>query len=436
MKFLTNWGLCFLIQAGIACAAPTEKREWTAISGHKTKARALSATDTLVTLELEPGKTVQLGLDKLVPADREFLCKHFQIKVAPAAGADEPQRSGVPSIAQADAPHPLGQITGPIKSAPGSTYHIYLSKSLKAGRKAPVLHFNGAGGYQAHIVQRYLRGIERFGWIMVASVESKNATHGAVNLKHAANNIAAMKESPLVDPDRIYFTGHSGGGAMSWWNAANLNAAGTMPVMSYIPPEANISKGHHFVMIGATDYNRYHSAVAAASFDKDAYFRSYPGGHAYPSPSEGHIFDEGIAWLTAKYLEKNGRSKDCAAERLDFEAAMLDWIQELTPTNPHQAYHLTHLLFETYRISGKNATILSTMQSKLAGVASHKTYREGIEEIHRFGVETLSKVPLPENVKGHLNKDVSGKAERLAKKYEGIPFVEETFTELTKPTVK
>jgi dienelactone hydrolase len=436
MKSLTTLCLCFFIQAGIAYAAPTAKREWTAISGHKTMARALSTTSTVVTLELEPGKSVQLGLDKLIPADREFLLNHFHIKAAPAAAADEPQRSGEAAIEQANAPHPLGQITGPIKSAPGSSYHIYVSKSLKQGRKAPLLHFNGAGGYQAHLVQRYLRGIERFGWIMVASVESKNATHGAVNLKHAANNIARMKESPLVDPDRIYFTGHSGGGAMSWWNAANLNAAGTMPVMSYIPPEAKISKGHHFVLIGATDYNRYHSGLAAATFKNDAFLRAYPGGHAYPSPAEGHIFDEGIAWLTAKYLEKNSRNKDYAAERLDFESAMLDWIKELTPTNPHQAYHLTHLLSDTYRITGKNAAILLTMQSKLAAEASHKTYRAGIEEIHQFGVETLSNVSLADSTKGHLSKDVSNKAQRLAKKYEGIPFVEETFVELAKPTVK
>jgi dienelactone hydrolase len=362
--------------------------------------------------------------------------KHFSITVKPEPAADEPQRSGEASIAQANAPHPLGQITGPIKSAPGSSYHIYVSKSLKEGRKAPVLHFNGAGGYQAHIVQRYLRGIERFGWIMVASVESKNATHGAVNLKHAANNIARMKESPLVDPERIYFTGHSGGGAMSWWNAAKLNAAGTMPVMSYIPPEAKISKGHHFVLIGATDYNRYHSSLAAATFKNDAFLRAYPGGHAYPSPSQGHLFDEGIAWLTAKYLEKNSRNHDYAAERLDFEAAMLDWITELLPTNPHQAYHLTFLLSDTYRITGKNATLLSSIQSKLAAVASHKTYQEGIEEIHQFGVENLSKVSLAASVKGHLNKEVSGKAQRLAKKYVGIPFIEETFSELAKPTVK
>lgn len=429
--------LLFLVmQAGGLAVEPTERRECAAMSGHKTTARALSATNASVTLDMGNGKTVQLSLDKLVPADREFILSHFQIKAAPAPAAGAPLRGGTAGLTQEQAPHPLGKITGPIKSAPGSSYHIYLPNSLKEGRKAPVLHFNGAGGYQAQLVKRYFSGIERFGWIMIASVESKNATHGAVNLRHAANNIAHIKQSPLVDPERIYFTGHSGGGAMSWWNADKLDAAGTMPVMSYIPNEAKVTKGHHFVLTGATDYNRYHSSAAAALFKKDAYLRAYPGGHAYPPATQPHIFDEGIAWLTAKYLAKNSKNRELAEERLDYEAAMIDWINELTPANPHQAYHLTRLLSETYGITGKNAEILAAAQSALAANPSHKSYHEGIGEIHEFGVETLSSVPATGSFSGHNDKGTASKATRLAKKYEGIPFVAETFTELAKPTVK
>ena len=80
------------------------------------------------------------------------------------------------------------------------------------------------------------------GWILAASVESSNKTHGAVNLRHAANNIAMLRKDPLVDPKRIYFTGQSGGGAMSWWNASELDGAGTMPAIGYIPDEWGQSK--------------------------------------------------------------------------------------------------------------------------------------------------------------------------------------------------
>jgi hypothetical protein len=429
-KFLL---ISIAIQLACLSAEPTIQREWTATSGHKTTARALSSTATTVTLELANGKTVPLALDKLVPDDRKFILDHFKIE-APKAG--EPQRSGVARLSQEKAPHPLGQMTGPIQSAPGSNYHVYLPKSLKEGRKAPVLHFNGAGGYQAHIVNKFIPGVERFGWILIASVESKNSNSGDSNSKHAANNIAHIKETSLVADDRIYFTGHSGGGAMCWVNAAKLDGAGTLPVMSYIPQETNIDSGHHFVLVGTNDYNRYHSSRAAAQFKKDAFLRTYPGGHSYPSAQESHILDEGIAWLTAKYLDENTSNRELSGDRLDFEAAMIDWINELTPSNPHQAYHLTQMLAKNYRISGKNAEILSAIQSKLAAEPSHKSYHEGIEEIHEFGVGSFAGMAILGSVKGHNTKETAGKAERLARKYAGIPFVEETFNELAKPTVK
>jgi len=127
-----------------------------------------------VSLELADGKTVELALDKLVPEDREFILGHFKIEAPPAPKEGDPHRSDATPLSQDNVPHPLGKISGPIESAPGSTFHIYLPKSLKEGRKAPLLHFNGASGGNPGGMQRYLSGVERFGWILVASVESKN----------------------------------------------------------------------------------------------------------------------------------------------------------------------------------------------------------------------------------------------------------------------
>lgn len=424
----------FLItQLGNLSAEPTPQHEWTATSGHKTSGRAVSATTTTVTLELANGKTISLALEKLVPEDRTFIFDHF--KITPPKEGD-PHRSGAAQLSQENAPHPLGKISGPFQSAPGSSYYIYLPKSLKQGRKAPLLHFNGSSGGQPKSFQPYLSGVERFGWIMVASVESANKNPGETNQKHAADNVAHLKQSPLVAHDRIYFTGHSGGGAMSWWNAATLDGAGTLPLMSYIPGAIRINKGHHFVLIGATDFNRYTSCSAAACFHEDGFLRAYPGGHAYPPSNAPHIMGEGIAWLTAKYLQKNSSDKNLAEERLDYEAAMIDWINELTPGNPYQAYHLTQLLTKVYGISGQNAKVLSVIQSKLAAVPSHKSYHEGIMEIHGFGTGLFISNAPSGSVKGYNNSEHASQATALAKKYAGIPFVEETFTELAKPTTK
>lgn len=412
-------------------AEPTESREWQASSGHRTQGRALSATATTVKLELASGKTVDLPLAKLVAEDREFVIKHFNI-VAPKEG--DPIRSTDALIGEEGLDHPPSKVSGPVASAEGSRYHIYIPKSLRKGRKAPLLHFNGSGGGNPGEMKRYLGGCERFGWILVASVESHNKTHGEVNLRHAANNITALRENPLVDPKRIYFTGQSGGGAMSWWNARQLDGAGTLPVIGYIPPEVKAGKGHHFILGGATDWNRYHGGLAAAQFGKDAFYRMYPGGHSFPK--DERIIHEGIAWLTGKYLAANKSDSSLANERLDYEAAMIDWIRELAEKESWIAYRLADFMEKTYGISGKNADILGPVVSKLRQSSQNVAFAEGVQAIHEFGVKQFGSFPYTGNMQGKNHEAHAKAATRLATKFQGTPFVEETLLEMAKPCQK
>ncbi len=429
MKIITSFVLLF--SGFVALGAPMESREWQATSGHKTEAKAISATATTVTLELASGKTISLPLEKLVAEDRMAILTHFGI-TPPKEG--DPVRSTATPRDPAKAEHPLGKVAGPIESAPGSNYFIYLPKSLKQDRPAPVLHFNGSGGGNADQMKRYIGGCERFGWILVASKESSNQTHGDPNHKHAANNIAKLRENPLVDPRRIYFTGQSGGGAMSWWNAAKLDGAGTIPFIGYIPKEISISKGHHFIMGGATDYNRYYGGRAAGQFGKDAFYRMYPGGHTFPK--DDMLVHEGIAWLTAKYLEENKGDSALAGDRLDFEAAMIVWINELKESDPRQAYHLANMLEETYGISGKNAPILAKISGPLAQSAANVNYHEGLLEMHKFGVKEFGTHKWVGRMNGKNVEAHSRAATRLAEKYADDPFLSDTFTEMALPAQK
>jgi len=410
---------------------PMESREWQAASGHKTEAKAVSATATTVALELASGKTITLPLEKLVAADREAILTHFGI-VPPKEG--EHVSSGATPLETTKAGHPIGKVSGPIESAPGSHYFIYIPKSLKQDRPAPLLHFNGAGGGNAAQMKRFIPGCERFAWILVASQESKNGLTFDENHNHAANNIADMCKGPLVDPKRIYFTGQSGGGATSWWNAAKLGAAGTMPFIGYIPKEISLEKGHHFILGGATDYNRYYGGRAAGQFGKDAFYRMYPGGRSFPK--DDMVVHEGIAWLTAKYLAANQKDSARAEERLDFEAAMITWIDELKESDPRQAYHLTVLVQETYGISGKNEEILAKIAAPLVQSAANLKYHEGIMDIHGFGVKEFGSHVWSGTMNGKSVEAHSRAASRLAEKYADDPFVGQTFTEMSNPAQK
>jgi dienelactone hydrolase len=384
-----------------------------------------------VKLELASGKTVDVELDKLAPADRKFALDHFGI-VPPKEG--DPVRSTDTPIRPEGQPHPVGKVSGPFESDKKSHYYLYIPKSLREGRKAPVLHYNGSGGGKPEMAQRFIDGCERFGWILAISVESSNKAGWNTNLMCANRNVIALKANPLVDPARIYYTGQSGGGATSWLNYAKVGGAGTMPVIGYILEDIKIEKGHHFIMGGATDWNRYHGGRAAAKLGKAAFYRIYPGGHSFPK--DDRIFHEGIAWLTGRYLADNASHSSLANERLDYEAAMIDWINEMSATDPGLACHLAQFLKDTYRISGRNATILDKAYSKLRQNPQNTAYAAGVREIHEFGATQYGTHTFYGQSQGINNPAHAKSLERLAARFRGVPFVEETLLEMAKPTQK
>jgi hypothetical protein len=414
-----------------AAAEPSPARKWRSTSGHETQASAIAATAAAVTLELPSGKKVNIPLEKLLPEDRDFALKHFGV-VPPKLG--DVQRSTDPPLPKEGLAHPLGEISGQVESAPGSHYHIYLPKSLRVGRKAPVLHFNGSGGGSPGEMKRYVEGCDRFGWILVASVESHNRTHGEINLRHAENNIKSLRADPLVDPKRIYFTGQSGGGAMSWWNTVNLNGAGTMPAIGYIPPEVTVRKGHHFILGGASDYNRYHGGRAATQVGKNGFYRIYPGGHSFPK--DHAILHEGIGWLTGKYLAANKAEGDLAGERLDYEAAMIDWIRELSAGEPWLACYLGEMLVDTYGISGRNGDVLKGILSDLKKSPQNVAFAEGVRAIHEFGVKDYGSYGFTGDARGRNNDTHVRALQKITEKYAGVVFVEDTLREMATPTTK
>jgi hypothetical protein len=369
-------------------------------------------------------------LEKLVPEDREAILSHFKIE-PPKEG--DPIRSNDPVLSGDGLDYKIGETTENVESAPDSHFHIYLPKSLKQERPAPVLHFNNASSVKPGGLKPYISASERFGWILVGSVESKNGLAAGANLGFATSNIKMLRENPLVDPERIYFTGNSGGGAQSWENCAALKGAGTMPNIGYIPQGVDLSNGHHFVTGGARDYNRYHSAAAASRFKKDAIYRAFPGGHS--GVSEPWIIEEGVAWLTAKYLAEKEKDSSFAGQRLDFEAAVIIWMGELSEDKPYLAYHIGKMMQDVYEVSGKNGQIIAGKVTELAKDPRNVKFSEGLEAINDLGVKSMAEEK-PNGAGFHMNVPaISRNATALAVEYAGIEFVEDTLKELSEVSV-
>jgi len=423
------FGWCLFLVCSIARSEPTEAREWVSVTGSKVTGSALSVRAGKVLFKLADGRELAVPMDKLSTADQEFLTGHFGKEAAePPAGVAA--GSGAEFITDGLA-HKIGEVVGPIANGEGSNYFLYIPKTLRKGRLAPLMHVNDATGCNANNVKGFIEGAEICGWIVAASVESKNGNPSEKNFGFAKANVKHITANLPVDPERIYFTGGSGGGAMSFYNAAKLPGAGSMPQIGYIPDGAVPRGGDHFVCGGATDYNRYTSANAAKTIGKRAIHRLYVGGHGGAPP---WLRTEGIAWLNGRFLERNKRSGDFADECLDYELSMIEWIGILSSTEPHRAYFWCLFLKEEYKITGTNATILGAITSKLAADGNNASYVEGIAEIGEFSEKHYSDMGAGSAFK-HTTPRITSAAGKLAEKYGGVPMIPEILTEMGKPTV-
>lgn len=430
MKMILH-GLSLVLMMAFAQAEPTESREWVSVTGSKVSGSALSVKAGKVLMKLANGRELAVPLDKLSAEDQEFLAGHFgEQAVSGKTPAGEPSGSGLEFVTDG-LPQKIGGIEGPIASGGGSNYFLYIPKTLRKGRLAPLLHINDAGGGNARSPKSYIEGAEINGWIVVASVESKNGSTTEQNHEHAKNIVKHVLESLPVDPKRIYFSGMSGGGAMSFYNAANLPGAGAIPQIGYIPDGATSKGGHFFVCNGTTDYNRYASATAVKSLGKDAIHRFHVGGH---SAAPEWLRTEGMVWLNGRYLAKNKRSSELADECLDYEAAVISWIGKLAATERHRAYFWCVFLRDEYKISGKNAAVLEPITAKLAGNPECLRYVEGIKDISEFSEKYYTSSGSG-SAFNNTNSKIEAASEKLAQKYAGVPMIEGIAAALGKPTV-
>ncbi len=414
-------------------AEPTEIRKWASTSGSTVDGRVLAVVNSVARLERADGPEVNVPLSAFVEADRALLIEHFGVKADESGGlevAGEPK--GSDSVAATGMPHELGVVHGPIDAGDGATYFLYLPKSLKQDRKAPFLLYTNSGRGNANGLKTFIEGAEVCGWVLAMSVESSNAAGFVTNLKVSKATVAHVIETLPVDPTRVYFTGNSGGGATAMMNAAEIECAGAMPNIGYIPSghDPN-SKGHYFVLGGGKDYNRYLSAYIGKRFKKNAVHRMHPGGHGGGPQS---LFVDGIFWLNMRYLLDQRGDHD--EEAADFEAALITWMNENKEKDPQRVYSTARLLKDDYSIGGTNKELVEQIIAELGKKQNNVKYHEGL-----LAIDELSEKKMAEFGEGggskfrHTDKSVIRAAEKLLEEYGSVPFIGDTLKAIIEPTV-
>lgn len=411
-------------------AEPTEEREWRSTAGTTIKASAVEVVDGVVQLKSADGRLLKVPMDKLSEEDQAILKEHFTIK-EPEPG--QPTASGAVMISEG-LTYPAGEVSGPVDVGEGSHLFVYVPKTLREGRKAPLMFVTGAGGGGKKSAAQYSEGAEVNGWIIAASVESKNGpNHPDGNHEHSKRCVAHLLENLPIDEERVYFTGNSGGGAMSFYNALRIKSAGNMPLIGYSPDKKYDKKQYCYGIGGTADYNRYLTAHAVSQFGDQGFHRLHPGGH---SGGPAWIGDEGIAWLNGRYLGDRRKEADLDDERVDYEASMIGWIEKLRGSEPYRAHYWCQFLKEGYEIEGPNAVIVEEIFEELNAEETNSRYTEGIAAIDEFSDKYFA----GEGEGGgsafkHTSSKIEGAAAKMATEYAGIPLIEDIAKGLGEPTV-
>lgn len=397
----------------LLAADPTPERDWNSKAGTTIKAVAQTVEKKTVSLVTTDGRTLKVPLDKLTNEDQAFLIEHFSIampKPGEAFGSDLAPASGLPQD--------LGESAAPIVASSTSKYLIYLPTTLKEGRSAPLLFWTHSGGGSPKILNHMKRGAEFNGWIVACSMESRNNNGFEQNHENTKDCLKHIKENFPIDPDRIYFTGSSGGAATAFYNAVHLPHAGVLSSVGYLNG-GTPSGGDYFISGGAYDFNRYISARAGKMVgERKSTLRYHPKGHGVVPD---WLINDGMLWLNLRYLE--GKEKKMTAECQDFEFQTLAWLNERRAEHPHRAYHAALQITQALEISDHNAPFFEKMMSEL-GTELNKRYVEGLEEMEDFGRSKLEPYGDSSQMK-HTTPQLEAAAQKLSTKYAGVPEIEE-----------
>lgn len=410
----------FLVTSIAVLSVHAEMRTWTAADGSSTiEASLVHAGSKQVELVREDGRRIKVPISKLCKADREYLVGH-QDEGNSGTGESEPDFSQLP--------YKVGQVTGPIKASGSSHYYYYVPKSLKPGRKAPILFYNNSNKGNARLLSPLVQGAEICQWIIVASVESQNGNGLLNNSQTAEVAIEHILKTLPIEEDRLYFTGNSGGGAQSFYNYEKLDGYGLMPSIGYIPLEVSTPRCDCFIISGAWDFNRYTSAYARKAIGDSAIHRFHPAGHR---SAPGWLMIEGMVWLEGRYLAKKG--KKFPSLQTQYIDSVTAWIEEMQERQAFRAYYWALFLQEELRLSKGDADKVEKLITLQGTDPNNRLYAEALEDIDRLSADELSKFGRG-SMYNHADAGVVSDCEDLLKKYKGVPEIVELLNGLIQPS--
>lgn len=400
--YLYILGWCFLSLTGF-CDEPTEVKAWKAKSGHAVTAKALSITKGKVTLERENGKQIKVPLTKLNEKDQEFLNKHFRVAEKALEALKPPE--GKPAD---DLPFSLGEMTAEISAAEEFSYYLYLPKSLREGKKHPVIFVMNPGGGSEKEVKRYKDGAERNRWIIAISKQSRNGFNGSQDAIDAM--IDHVKSTLPIDNKRMYTSGFSGGSRMACHTSKKHSEIAGIIACGAANPVGG-KKQVVYGLCGTNCFNRKDMASSSISYThKGSMLRFFPGRHSWANTE---LCEDAMTHLNGVFLCKNQSRYEDEYKYYTFKLG--EWVKDLSDSNPQRAYMWADFA-NRYEIENSSA---GKAFSSLGSDSRNKLFVKGLYDIKLFAEKYFGKTG---EHAWKADAKVSAACLGEAKNYEGSPW--------------
>jgi len=194
---------------------------------------------------------------------------------------------------------------------PTQSYALYLPSDYTPDRAWNLLLAFHPGARGVAFVEKYRAAAERYGYIVAGSNNSRNGSWETITRAVRAVSRDLGKRF-VVDAERVYLTGHSGGARVAMEVALGPNNIAGVIASSAGFPDAKPRKSVKFPIFataGVDDFNYLELKRLDAVLTSPHHLAVFDGGHVLP-PDE--VAREAIEWLELQAMRDGRRARDQA----------------------------------------------------------------------------------------------------------------------------
>lgn len=277
---------------------------------------------------------------------------------------------------------PLGQLVEKVTCArdPNQSYALYLPRNYDKGRKWPVLYAFDPGARGRIPVERFKDAAERYGWIVVGSNNSRNASiQSSIDAWNAMVQDTTDRFS--IDAGRAYAAGFSGGArvALTFATQCKNCLAGVIAGGAAFPPGIEPSATMQFAIFaiaGTEDFNFPEIKELDEKLTRlnvAHQIAIWAGRHEWP-PSAVTL--EAVAWMELMAIKSGRRPND--PHLIDtLWAQQFEQAQDLEQAKkPFEAYQIYANLSSSF----KGLHDLTESDNKVNALRASREVRDGIRD--------------------------------------------------------